>query len=126
MPRNMSFSMTTEQFRRREKTVTRRFGWWNAKPGDIYNGVEKAMGLKKGEKINVLHRIRVVAAAPEALGDMLLRPDGGHSELAKEGFPFGILCPKEFVYALASKSGKALTDQIMRIEFEYLDEQEST
>ena len=78
------------------------------------------------EKIKVLNRIRVVKAEPEALGDMLLRPDGGHSELAKEGFPFGHRDPKEFVYALARKSGKALTDQIMRIEFEYLDEQEST
>lgn len=122
MPRNMSFSMTTEQFRRREKTVTRRFGWWHAKPGDIYNGVEKAMGLKKGEKITVIHQIRVISAKPEALGDMLLRPDGGADELAKEGFPFGILCPKEFVYALARKSRKALTDKVNRIEFEFLEE----
>jgi len=118
--------MTTPQFRRKEKTVTRRFGWWHAKPGDIYHGVEKAMGLKKGEKITVIHRIRVISAAPEALGDMLLRPDGGHSELAKEGFPFGHSDPKEFVYALARKSGKALTDPVMRIEFEYLPDEEST
>ena len=35
MPRNMSFSMTTGPFRARTKTVTRRFGWWFLKPGDV-------------------------------------------------------------------------------------------
>ncbi len=60
MPRNMSFSMTTAQFRARTKTVTRRLGWWNLKPGDVIMGVEKAMGLKKGEKVKRLGRIRIV------------------------------------------------------------------
>lgn len=116
--------MTTAQFRAKEKTVTRRFGWWNAKAGDVYNGVEKAMGLKKGEKINVLHGIRVISAEPEPLGAMLDRPDGGYDELAKEGFPFGIRCPREFVETLARKSGKTLADPVMRIEFTYLESEE--
>lgn len=120
MPRNMSFSMTTDQFRRKEKTVTRRFGWWNAKPGDIYNGVEKAMGLKKGEKIKVIHQIRIISAVPEKLGDMVKRPDGGYLELVKERMPFGIQCPREFVDTLARKSGKTLDALVNRIEFEYL------
>lgn len=47
MPRNMSFAMTTDQIREQSKTVTRRFGWWFLKSGDVVCGVEKAMGLKK-------------------------------------------------------------------------------
>ena len=46
MPRNMSFALTTEQVRRREKTVTRRRGWWFLKPGDIVTAVKKARGLR--------------------------------------------------------------------------------
>ena len=47
--RNMSFAMTTEAVRNQTKTVTRRFGWWFLKPGDMVQPVEKAMGLRKGE-----------------------------------------------------------------------------
>ena len=45
--RNISFSMTTEQVRRREKTVTRRLGWSDLKPGTILQAVEKAQGLDR-------------------------------------------------------------------------------
>lgn len=58
MPRNMSFSITTDQVRNREKNVTRRNGWWFLKSGDIVNAVEKTMGLKKGEKIKRICQIR--------------------------------------------------------------------
>lgn len=47
----MSFSMTTEAFERCEKTVTRRLGWWNLKPGELLQGVEQAQGLRKGEHV---------------------------------------------------------------------------
>jgi hypothetical protein len=47
--RNISFSITRFQFCDRTKTVTRRLGWAKLKPGDVLMGVEKAMGLKKGE-----------------------------------------------------------------------------
>lgn len=49
--KNISFMLTTEQVRTRIKTVTRRMGWRNSKPGDVLCGVEKGMGLKAGEKI---------------------------------------------------------------------------
>ena len=58
--RNISFSMTTEAVRRREKTVTRRLGWWNLKPGTVLQAVEKAQGLKKGEHVKPICLIRVV------------------------------------------------------------------
>lgn len=73
MPRNMSFAMTTGQFKARTKTVTRRFGWWFLKPGDVVRGVEKAMGLKKGEKVKALSLIRIVAARPEPLNAITAR-----------------------------------------------------
>ena len=43
--RNMSFFMTTKQFEDGSKDITRRFGWWNLKPGDRVKAVKKAMGL---------------------------------------------------------------------------------
>ena len=61
MPRNMSFAMTTDQFRNRTKDVTRRFGWWFLKPGDLVMGVEKAMGLQKGQQIVRLGLIEIVS-----------------------------------------------------------------
>ena len=45
--------LTQDQVRRRFKRVTRRLGWRNLKVGDVLCGVEKAMGLKAGEKIGV-------------------------------------------------------------------------
>lgn len=60
MARNISFALTTEQFRNRTKTVTRRAGWKFLKAGDILNGCVKCMGLRPGEKIERLGQIRVV------------------------------------------------------------------
>ena len=54
MPRNMSFSMTTEAIRDRSKTVTRRLGWSFLQPGDLLWAVEKGMGLKKLAKLRDL------------------------------------------------------------------------
>lgn len=52
MPRNISFALTTPQFRARTKWVTRRLGWLFLKPGDTLMGVEKGMGLKiNGETV---------------------------------------------------------------------------
>lgn len=51
MPRNMSFMLTKEQYRNKTKFVTRRLGWAFIRISEICNGVEKAQGLKKGEKI---------------------------------------------------------------------------
>lgn len=52
--------LTTDQVRNRTKTVTRRLGWKFLQPGDIVNAVKKGMGLKKGEKVEVLGQIKVV------------------------------------------------------------------
>ena len=116
MPRNISFSITTPQFIDGSKDVTRRFGWWNVKEGDILNAVEKAMGLKKGEKTKSLGLIRVVSARKEQLS-ALLDEQYGMNELKREGYPFGCKTGKEFAEILAKKSKKDLDDYVMRIEF---------
>lgn len=113
MPRNMSFSMTTPQFRARTKTVTRRFGWWFLKPNDIVCGVEKAHGLRKGERIVRLGMIRIVSIRTEPLNWIT------HAELDLEGLPD--TSPREFVAGLCERYRKQPHSAINRIEFEYLD-----
>lgn len=122
MPRNMSFAMTTAQFKARTKDVTRRYGWGNLKPGDRVMGVEKAMGLKKGEKIVQLGMIEIVSNRPEPLNAMTENVDYGFEELRREGYPFGIKWPSEFVDRIASHYRKKPHDPINRIEYKYIDE----
>ena len=87
--RNISFALTTEQFLSGQKDVTRRFGWWGLKPGDQVRAVEKAMGLKKGEKMKVLGVIEVVSVRREPLNTM------APEDCALEGFPH--FTPDQFV-----------------------------
>lgn len=116
MPRNMSFQMTTDQVLNESKTVTRRFGWWFLKPGDILNACEKCMGLKKGEKINKLKTIRVVSTRPEPLSAITKQ------DCILEGFPE--MDPADFV-AMLTKHYKCPPDkEVNRIEFEYLTQEE--
>lgn len=112
MARNMSFAMTTEQFIARTKTVTRRFGWWFLAPGDVIQGVEKAMGLKKGETISPLGMIRVVSTRREPLD--AITPD----DVVREGFPNW--SPEQFIEMLVDHYGVDPSATVNRIEFEYL------
>lgn len=89
--RNMSFSMTTEQVRNKTKTVTRRFGWWNLKPGTKLWAVEKSQGLKKGEKIKRISQIEVVSVRAEKLQEIT------EADAIREGIDTSgcCLCPPE-------------------------------
>lgn len=89
MPRNMSFALTKPQYVDGSKTVTRRLGWWFLKTDDLFNGVEKAMGLKKGEKIKHLGQSIVCQTYGERLDAIT------QEEVNKEGFPH--MSPEEFV-----------------------------
>lgn len=120
MPRNISFSMTTPQVRRREKDVTRRWAWENAKVGDVLQGVEKAMGLKKGEKIVKLDLVELVDVRRERLDRMITEPEYGKEEMRREGYPFGLKDPAAFVERLAREGNKKPSDLITRLEFKYL------
>lgn len=122
MPRNISFALTTAQFKARTKTVTRRMGWENLNVGDILCGAEKCQGLKPGEKIVKLGLIRVVDARREPLRRMIDDLDYGFAETVREGFPDGALYwPTEFV-AFFCNSHKGCTPDttVTRIEFQYL------
>lgn len=114
--RNMSFSMTTPQFRDKTKTITRRLGWWFLKPGDIVNGVKKAMGLKKGEKIESIHQIKIISVTPEKIKFIT------QSDVIKEGFPKW--SPKQFIEFLCNKHPKITSETVFnRIVFEYIEKQ---
>lgn len=114
MPRNISFAMTTDQVLDQSKTVTRRFGWWLLKPGDKLNGVKKAMGLKKGEKIEHLCQIEVVSVRTEPLSAIT------QADVIAEGFPDWT--PQDFIDFLF-KHYRCDPDQpVNRIEFKYLNQ----
>lgn len=120
MPRNMSFSLTTAQVRRREKTVTRRTGWADLQPGTVLWAVEKAMGLKKGDRVVRICPIRVVSVRAEPLRRLVEEPAYGAEEARLEGFPDldGAGFFDFFVRHLKASPDACLN----RIEFEYLDE----
>ena len=113
MPRNISFAMTTKQVEERSKTVTRRFGWRFLKPGDKIQGVKKAMGLKKGEKIERLALIEVVSVREEPLDKIT------DEDVIKEGFPHWKSA--DFVDFIVSHYRCERNASINRIEFKYLD-----
>ena len=115
--RNISFSMTTPQFILGEKDVTRRFSWWDLQPQTKLMGVEKAMGLKKGEAMNRLGVILVVKATTEPLDAMIKDPEYGAEEMRREGYPFGMTDPAEFVHHMAKLAKKPIDAPVRRIEF---------
>ncbi len=112
MPRNMSFAMTTDQFQNKSKFVTRRFGWWFLKPGDVVQGVRKAMGLKKGEKIDRLGLIEIVSTRAEPLNAIT------QEDVVLEGFPE--FTPDRFIRMMTKHYGCEQNSIVNRIEFRYL------
>lgn len=112
MPRNMSFSLTTPQFKARTKTVTRRLGWAFLTPGDEVMGVEKAMGLKKGEKIKRLGLIRITDVRAEPLSAITL------ADVAREGYPGRT--PEWFIEKFRKAMRCKPEAPVNRIEYEYI------
>lgn len=122
--RNMSFALTTEQVIAGTKTVTRRLGWLNLKPGDTIQPVKKCMGLKKGEKLDKLtDPLRVVSVRREKLRRMIDDMQYGFDECVKEGFANhpDLQWPSQFVeFFCATHRGCTLDSDVTRIEFEFL------
>jgi hypothetical protein len=118
--RAMSFKLTTAQVLDRSKTVTRRTGWADLKPGTRLWAVKQAMGLQKGQKAERLAVIEVVDVRRERLDAIL---DQGQAEVNREGFPD--LDPQGFVDMLAGHYRGAVTPATMvtRIQFGYVDGQ---
>jgi len=115
--RNISFALTTQQVRDRQKTVTRRLGWKNLQPGTLLQPVVKGMGLKKGETVEKIGGpIRVVSVRREPLGII-------HSyDVEREGFV--ALTGSEFVDMFCKHNGCRPMDEVTRIEFEYVNAKE--
>lgn len=111
--RMMSFALTERQLLDGSKTVTRRTGWKNLKPGDRLLAVRKAMGLKYGEKVQPLCEIEVVSVRREQLGDM------EDDDCAREGFPH--MRAAQFIDMFTSKVASARIGtydlEVTRIEF---------
>jgi hypothetical protein len=115
--KNISFALTTPQFRARTKRVTRRLGWWSLTPGEHLMAVEKAQGLKKGEHVVQLGEIIVVAVRREKLLLLELDPEYGRQEMALEGFPE--LKPADFVNRFRTSHHCHPHDFVNRIEYDY-------
>lgn len=124
--RLISFALTQQQILDRTKTVTRRDGWKNLTPGTLLQPVKKAMGLKKGEKIEKLGcPIRVVSVRREDLGQMIAWGQYGAEEVIKEGFGPGGPQPmtaEKFVLFFMRHNQVNDRQPITRIEFEYAPE----
>jgi hypothetical protein len=110
--RMMSFALTERQLMDGTKTVTRRTGWQNLRPGEKLLAVRKAMGLKAGEKVQPLCEIEVVSVRRIPLADI------DKADCAAEGFPH--LSPDEFTMMFIKHMGIRVAPdecQITRIEF---------
>lgn len=113
--RNISFMITPNQILAETKTVTRRMGWRNLKPGVLLQGVRKSQGLRKGEKIERLKVIRVESVRIEPLSYIT------HDELILEGFPD--MTVSEFINMFCnSHKGATIDSEVTRIEFSYAND----
>ena len=118
MPRRMSCFLTTAQVRSRTKTETSRdpATWTTLKVGEPLVLVEKAQGLKRGEKQIVLATVRVTANYLEPLNQ--ITPEA----VAREGFPGWT--PAQFIAFYTTEKG-GTPERIRRvIRWEYLEKEE--
>jgi hypothetical protein len=120
VPRYISFMLTQPQIRARTKTVTRRVGWKDLKPGTLLIAAEKCQGLGKGGKIKRLGMIRVTAVRRERLDELLNNTGWGALGCKAEGFPD--MTPSAFVaFFCLSHKGCTPSTEVTRIQFEYID-----
>lgn len=111
--KSISCAITTRQIRGRTKTVTRRLGWLDLKPGTLLRAVVKCMGLRKGERVQPLALLYVVSVRRERLDT--ITPD----DVDAEGFPD--MTPAEFVAMFCrSHKGCRPDSTVTRIEFRYV------
>lgn len=125
--RNMSFALTVTPIMEGTKDVTRRLGWQFLKVGDLLRPVRKCMGLRPGERLDVLRDpIRVVDVRREPLSRMTTDIDYGFDEVRREGFEgHPVYCWPSAWVAMFCATHKGCTPEtvITRIEFVYHWEQ---
>lgn len=112
---NMSFALTPEPYKSGRKTVTRRNGWKHIKIGKIYNGVDRVMGFKKGERPMIFGQHVPIDSRWEPLRRMLDDLEYGKREVIREGFPK--MTPIEFVEMYCRHNKCTPDDEVNRIEF---------
>jgi len=110
--RNMSFSATTEQILRQTKFETRRLGWADLKPGEVFCAIEKGQGLKKGQKVRRLMVLICRSNRQQVLNRIT------STAVVREGFHD--LTTKEFVAQFCRLNKCASDRKINVIEFEYV------
>ena len=117
--RNMSFALTTPQVLAQTKDVTRRLGWLHLKAGELFQPVEKGMGLKRGEKVRKLgNPVRVLSAEPQPLFQLLQLDQIGWLETRREGFPD--MPPTDFIAFFCQTHKQCWpSTTVTRIEFSY-------
>lgn len=110
----MSVSLTEAAVLDRSKTVTRRMGWLNLKPGDRLTLCRKVMGRRKGDPLVRIVEVEVVLVSREPL--YLITPE----DVVREGFPD--MSTWEFVdFFCSTHKGCLPSSTVTRIEWRYLD-----
>lgn len=108
--KNISFSLTSDQFTGGSKTVTRRVGWKNLAPGALLMVCRKCQGLRPGESLERLGPIRVVSVRREPLNAI------DQADVIREGFPE--MTPADFVSMFCEHMSVVGGTLVTRIEFE--------
>ncbi|RTL31261.1 MAG: ASCH domain-containing protein [Rhodocyclaceae bacterium] len=109
--RRMSFSITEPQLLDGSKTVTRRLGWKTLKPGDRLLAVDKAMGLKRGERSKILGEIEILDVRREPLREIT------QDDVNREGFLH--LVRHEFIEMFCQAMSCTRDTEVTRIEFRF-------
>lgn len=117
--RLISFSLTTRQVRDGSKTVTRRLGWADLKPGNRLQACVKCMGIPKGGHVEKIRVIECVSNRAEPLCQMTKVPQYGEAEVKREGFPH--LTPAQFVEMFCREMKVKPWQSVNRIEFRSVD-----
>jgi hypothetical protein len=117
--RLMSVAYTADAVIDRTKTVTRRLGWKDLKPGDKLWLCRKVMGRRKGEPLERLAHVEVLSVRRESLAELTERTTYGRQEMAREGFPG--MDPAEFIRTyFTDAQGIAPDAEVTRIKWRYL------
>lgn len=112
--RVMSFAHTAPQMRARSKTVTRRMGWGDLKPGDRLLAVVKARGVSVEERED-LGTIEVVDVRREPLWRV------EDDDVDREGFPG--MGREAFIDLFKRLAGLRSSHRLVtRIEFRHVEE----
>ena len=111
----MSVALTERQVRDQTKTVTRRLGWQNLRPGDILTLCGKIMGRRRGEPVVRIVDVEIMSVRRERLA--AITPN----DVIAEGFPD--MSPAQFVEFFTSAHRDCYPhSEVTRIEWRYLYE----